>query len=292
MGALPSRETQRRGLYSHRHGRTRRSEIVLVPLTAEFFPHERCPLFERLYQARHHRTAKYYYRAVRTTDTDWNTDYYCQTTAHVLNIDLNDPEGPNKDSAFEANFTDSVEGLYHRLVTETEYCLCDTDEELRQRYREQLTVQRKRQSRERSTSCTSVGARGCVGLNEDDLTANPYAYAAGYVDALTYAKGKEHHTRRNKLGTHVTSPDAFYLRPVPCAIVSRYESNQPLPEDGVEFLGAAVKVLGMFGLLPSTIPGTVDGEVVDQHMLKAAMFVDKDVGDQILGNVVMLGVHM
>ncbi|KAH8610927.1 hypothetical protein ERJ75_001043600 [Trypanosoma vivax] len=292
MGALPSRETQRRGLYSHRHGRTRRSEIILVPLTAEFFPHERCPLFERLYQARHRRTAKYYYRAVRTADTDWNTDYYCQTTAHVFNIDLNDPDGPNKDSAFEANFSDSVEGLYHRLVKETEYCLCDTDEELRQRYREQLAVQRKRQSRKRRASCASVDASGCAGLNEDDLTANPYAYAAGYVDALTYAKGKEYHTQRNKSGVHVTSPDAFYLRPVPCAIVSRYESNQPLPEDGVEFLGAAVKVLGMFGLLPSTIPGTVDGEVVDQHMLKAAMFVDKDVGDQILGNVVMLGVHM
>ncbi|KAF8293841.1 hypothetical protein TcYC6_0106480 [Trypanosoma cruzi] len=294
MGALPSRETQRRGVYSHRHGRNRRNEMVLIPLTAEFFPDEHSPLFERLYRARHHRTAKYYYRAVRPASTDWDSDYYCQTIAHAYGLDLSDPDGPDKDGLFEKSFTDSIEGLYHRLIRETEYCMCESDEELRQRYMVQLQQQQQQQRKqqqqqqERRRSTRQFPSS----THEEYFGTGLSAYASGYRDALMYMQGKEQHTHRNKDGTHVTSPAAFYLRPVPCAIISRYDAQRPHAEEGVEFLGTTVKVLGMFGLFPTTIPMTVNGETIEQHMLKATMFVDKDVGDQILGNVVMLAVHM
>ncbi|RNF10754.1 hypothetical protein TraAM80_01315 [Trypanosoma rangeli] len=290
MGALPSRETQRRGLYSHRHGRNRRNEVMLIPLTAEFFPDDHCPLFERLYQARHHRTAKYYYRAVRPASTDWESDYYCQTIAHAYGLDLSDPEGLNKDGVFETSFSDSIEGLYHRLVRETEYCMCESDDELRQRYMEQLRQQQRQRKPQQRRQATTRQAPGT--MQDEYFGTGSGAYVAGYRDALNYMQGKEQHTHRNRYGTHVTSPAAFYLRPVPCAIVSRYDAQRPHAEEGVEFLGSTVKVLGMFGLFPTTIPATVNGETIEQHMLKATMFVDKDVGDQILGNVVMLAVHM
>ncbi|AAZ11045.1 hypothetical protein, conserved [Trypanosoma brucei brucei TREU927] len=294
MGALPSRETQRRGLYSHRHGRNRRSEVILVPLTTEFFPSESCPLFERLFQARHHRTAKYYYRAVRSADTDRESDYYCQTTVHANNADLDSPGSLARDKRVETLFTDDISGLYQRLVRETECCMSETDEGLRERYKKQIQQQQRHQQRQQQYKSPHPQEYGAAfgDSYEEYFGFGPGAFANGYNDALAYIKGREQHTHCNEFGTHVTSPSAYYLRPVPCAIVSRSEAHKSAPDAGVEFLGSTVKVLGMFGLLPSTISITVHGEVVEQHMLKATMFVDKDVGDQILGNVVMLAVHM
>ncbi|RHW70740.1 hypothetical protein DPX39_080052700 [Trypanosoma brucei equiperdum] len=294
MGALPSRETQHRGLYSHRHGRNRRSEVILVPLTSEFFPSESCPLFTHLFQAKHHRTAKYYYRATRPADTDWESDYYCQTTAHVRNINITDSDDSAKVGHFETFFTDDISGLYHRLVRETEYCMCETDEELRTRYEEQIRQQQHHQRKQRLQRPEKSSDYGTAGGRsyEEYFGFASGAYTSGYTDALAFMKGREQHTHRNACGTHVTSSSAYYLRPIPCAIVSRSEAHKSASETGVEFLGSTVKVLGMFGLLPSIIPVTVHGEVMEQHMLKATMFVDKDVGDQILGNVVMLAVHM
>ncbi|KEG06948.1 hypothetical protein DQ04_11541000 [Trypanosoma grayi] len=163
--------------------------------------------------------------------------------------------------------------------------MCETDEELRQRYMEQLKHQQQQQWQQNQTQPSR-------NMSGPPFVADPCAYVSGYRDAIVYMQGKERHTYRNRDGTHVTSPAAFYLRPVPCAIVSRFDPHQLPPEDGVDFLGSTVKVLGMFGLFPATLPATANGETVEQHMLKATMFVDKDVGDQILGNVVMLAVHM
>ncbi|CAJ1014610.1 hypothetical protein, conserved [Leishmania shawi] len=81
MGALPSHETHARGLYSHRHGRNRRNEIILIPLTTAFFPSPDCPLFQNLYNSRYRRTAKYYFRALRSAQTPRDSDYFCLTTA-------------------------------------------------------------------------------------------------------------------------------------------------------------------------------------------------------------------
>ncbi|CBZ36545.1 hypothetical protein, conserved, partial [Leishmania donovani] len=81
MGALPSHETHERGLYSHRHGRNRRNEIILIPLTTSFFPSPDCPLFQHLYNSRYRRTAKYYFRALRSAQTPRDSDYFCTTTA-------------------------------------------------------------------------------------------------------------------------------------------------------------------------------------------------------------------
>ncbi|CCW69828.1 unnamed protein product [Phytomonas sp. Hart1] len=90
MGALPSRETHQRGLYSHRHGRNRRSEIILIPLTSTFFPSPDCDLFQHLYNARNRRTVKYYLRAPRSTDSTIESDYFCNT------VRVNEPEEFNK----------------------------------------------------------------------------------------------------------------------------------------------------------------------------------------------------
>ncbi|CCD13902.1 unnamed protein product [Trypanosoma congolense IL3000] len=285
MGALPSRETQRRGLYSHRHGRNRKSEVILVPLTSEFFPSEDCPLFQCLYQARYHRTAKYYYRTVRSANTDRDTDFYCQTTAHAHSVDSSGPDGFVDDGLLETRFTDSISGLYYRLVEEAEYCMCETDEELRKRYKEQIRDQKRRHHPHNHMNTME-------GLHGDHFSSGRVAYVNGYEDAAAYMNGKDRHTRRNEFGTHVTSPAAYYLRPVPCAIVSRTEPQKSSTEFVADFLGSKVKVLGMFGLLPSTIPITMGDMRVDQHMLKTTMFVDKDGGDQILGNVVTLGAYM
>ncbi|KAG5495858.1 hypothetical protein JIQ42_02729 [Leishmania sp. Namibia] len=81
MGALPSRETHERGLYSHRHGRNRRNEIILIPLTTAFFPSADCPLFQHLYNSRYRRTPKYYFRALRSAQTPRESDYFCTTAA-------------------------------------------------------------------------------------------------------------------------------------------------------------------------------------------------------------------
>lgn len=54
----------------------------------------------------------------------------------------------------------------------------------------------------------------------------------------------------------VTSPNAYNIRPIPCAIASRYDVTKPPPTDDplyVQFDGFYVKIMGMFGLFPSTM---------------------------------------
>ncbi|EPY16335.1 hypothetical protein STCU_11388 [Strigomonas culicis] len=80
MGALPSRETQERGLYSHRHGRNRKTEMVLIPLTKTYFPSADCALFRSVCDSRRRRTAKYYYRALRPAAAAAESDYFCASS--------------------------------------------------------------------------------------------------------------------------------------------------------------------------------------------------------------------
>lgn len=421
MGALPSRETHKRGLYSHRHGRNRRSEIILIPLTTEFFPSSDCPLFQHLYKARHRRTAKYYFRAVRSASIPPESDYYCRTmqvsepdvfAAHEAEIARRQSQkqtpimghpssifdGASSDEAttredagaayMSGSYADTPEGLFQVLISDNELCMYDTDEALRNAYAEQVRQQRLSRSRmeRRGRRCSDSGSpekvpsqspTGCADWAETDSDA---AFIGGYAAAKAYMKGKRWHTHRRTdaaspsrpplvhvpgghsnttsplthgvghvpgvaaVGTgggcstyeRVTAPGAYYIRPIPCAIASRYATAKPIP-DGEEdlyvpFDGFYVKILGMFGALPSTLsmryrsgdgagvrmPPRKEGNTnaghynshpsgvqsnndvddpdeddrVEQHLLKGTMFVDKDVGDQILGTMGVLATHM
>lgn len=511
MGALPSRETHRRGLYSHRHGRNRRSEIVLIPLTTDFFPSPDCPLFQHLYRARQRRTAKYYFRALRSTETSHESDYYCTTSAvnepgdferhnttrlreeelrraqaravspnagpqdgreaasairetlfsaspgsktgspalasagsagttataattaqplshragkgtgGVVGAGGKKPAGTPEDYEFES-YADSAEGLWQVLIGDNNLGLFETDEELRQAYLEQVQTQRAEWERlsqqfkfnpanpvsnpvrvpagsagsptsgaPANGNANTAAAAGPGGADHGNAPPPPPpssvpmvntgafenvpfdAFLSGYAAAKRYMQGKPKHTytaqsseqkmeaaqgRVNSAATgsaaggngaaqgggggdneedgtgarplkHVTSPAAYYVRPIPCAIASRYDSNKPPPVDDplyVKFQGFYVKIMGMFGLFPATVTmrhadvgGNSSGseptpkrrrrfprkegnsnadedinvdEELEQHLLKGTMFVDRDVGDQILGNMVMLAAHM
>lgn len=69
MGAVPSRETHRRGLYVIPQGpaagfgaSTKKQEVVLIPLTKEHFPSPDCPLFVQFHRARCDAAVNYYFR--------------------------------------------------------------------------------------------------------------------------------------------------------------------------------------------------------------------------------------
>ncbi|KPI87395.1 hypothetical protein ABL78_3529 [Leptomonas seymouri] len=74
MGAAPSRETIRRGFFNVNQanpssggggggsGNSKRREIVLIPLTKEYFPSPDCPLFVQFHKARCDAAVNYYFR--------------------------------------------------------------------------------------------------------------------------------------------------------------------------------------------------------------------------------------
>ncbi|GET91139.1 hypothetical protein, conserved [Leishmania tarentolae] len=157
-----------------------------------------------------------------------------------------------------------------------------------------------------------------------DVNGNPIPPA---MDATGSAKGLNEYSARHY--KHTTSPVAYNVRPLPCVIASRYDPGKPQPINDplyVQFGESYVRIMGMFGFFPSTVgmrraaescsseDGTGTGKPqrrfprkegncngsddideeceVEQHLLKGTMFVDKDVGDQILGNMVMLATYM
>lgn len=367
MGALPSHESHQRGLYSHRHGRNRRNEIMLIPLTKAFFPSADCPLFKHLAAARHQRTAKYYYRALRDADSERDSDYFCMTTAvadwdtfvnhcresRMLFNRMRDPQEPKNDYHFQS-FSDTLEGLYQVLVADHEHAMYATDKELRQAYRSQVATQqevKQRMDRQRtargpaepsaapappppgfhspSPAAAAAAAAAAASAAVAAATAaapptaaattavNDDAYLAGYAAAKRYEKGKHSHSYYQQVSVesreggepplpantagastthngchphphassnsssgaaegfraarthastppsmphsvqtkHVTSPAAYYIHPIPCAIVSRCDPSKPPEGDPhyVAFQGTYVKVIGMFGVFPSTV---------------------------------------
>ncbi|PBJ68372.1 hypothetical protein BCY84_21690 [Trypanosoma cruzi cruzi] len=115
MGAVPSRETQRRGLYfprapagNHLCG-GRKHEIVLIPLTKEFFPSPDCALFVQFHKTRCEAGVNYYFRR---------------------------PGNPGDLSRIPATHNGdgesypSREALYCGVVERVEEMLFDTDEEM------------------------------------------------------------------------------------------------------------------------------------------------------------------
>ncbi|TPP41477.1 hypothetical protein CGC20_3435 [Leishmania donovani] len=376
MGALPSHETHERGLYSHRHGRNRRNEIILIPLTTSFFPSPDCPLFQHLYNSRYRRTAKYYFRALRSAQTPRDSDYFCTTTA------INEEEEFEKfykeylekrelcgekasvaaatatavsptasspllsgcsatgDSGADAGSTNGLSGAIPSAQSPQD-CL-----------NAQGLPPRVGPMDFRSYSDTREGLAAMDDLSFDE-------FVSGYVAAKRYMKGKPLHTSFSTTAAadvkgnpitpamgaagsakvlneysarhykHVTSPVAYDVRPLPCVIASRYDPGKPQPVNDplyVQFGDSYVRIMGMFGFFPSTIgmrraagsrgseDGTGSGKPqrsfprkegncngsddideefeIEQHLLKGTMFVDKDVGDQILGNMVMLATYM
>ncbi|CAD2213860.1 hypothetical protein AGDE_16238 [Angomonas deanei] len=374
MGALPSRETQQRGLYSHRHGRNRRNEVILIPLTKQFFPSADCPLFQHVFQSRRRRTAKYYYRPVRSAECVEESDYFCvgsevndgeqygQFSAERL-ARLVDENGERRietdvDYLYDG-FSDTPEGLYNFLVEDNECCLYDTDEALRRAYYEQLKDERERVglTNMQEDPLLAAGMRGFESVSFE-------SFLQGYKAAKQYYLAKPRHTvfrestlyqtggdnttsggvgvssspiltdkdtEKEKAQTmdylhRTTSPAAYYIRPIPCVIAARVDpgkATQPVDDPlYVSFDNSYIKVMGMFGLQPSTLnfaneisndnTSAAVGDIkkrknhinapyeaehqnlerVEQHLLKGVMFVDKDVGDQILGNMVLLAAHM
>ncbi|KAG5471359.1 hypothetical protein LSCM1_01443 [Leishmania martiniquensis] len=434
MGALPSHETHERGLYSHRHGRNRRNEIILIPMTTAFFPSPDCPLFQHLFNARYRRTAKYYFRALRSAQTPRESDYFCTTTAinegeafeafyreylakreidegrpnvalatattvsrtasspllsgvsmgsssvadmeHVAATvnaipssqspqDCLNTQGlpPKVDPMDFRSYSDTREGLYQVLIRDNESGVFATDEALRQAYWKQLQEQQterqrayQQQQKGRSNVSGTAPGGGAAMPPVDDVPFDDFV--AGYVAARRFLRGRRAHTHYSSAAAadvkgdpiapavgavgsakvpneysashykHVTSPAAYDVRPLPCVIASRYDPGKPQPVDDplyVQFGDSYVRIMGMFGLFPSTVgmrrvaghcdaaegtgaakpprrfprkEGNSNGDdadeesEVEQHLLKGTMFVDKDVGDQILGNMVMLATYM
>lgn len=67
MGAAPSRETHRRGLFTVTQvlpsgASSKRQDIVLIPLTKDYFPSPDCPLFVQFHKARCDAAVNYYFR--------------------------------------------------------------------------------------------------------------------------------------------------------------------------------------------------------------------------------------
>ncbi|RNF23501.1 uncharacterized protein Tco025E_02793 [Trypanosoma conorhini] len=119
MGAVPSRETLQRGLYVVRAAGGggvgcggKRQEIVLIPLTKEFFPSPDCALFVQFHRTR----------------CDAGVNYYFRRPGNPGDLSRI-PATDNSDG--ESSYP-SREALYRGVVERVEEMLFDTDEEMRQ----------------------------------------------------------------------------------------------------------------------------------------------------------------
>ncbi|KEG12631.1 hypothetical protein DQ04_01571140 [Trypanosoma grayi] len=124
MGAVPSRETLRRGLYvvrqptSGSHGSSKKQDIVLIPLTKEFFPSPDCALFVQFHRAR----------------CDAGVNYYFRRPGNPGDLS----RIPATDSSDDDVSYPSREVLYRGVVERVEEMLFDTDEEMRQAHERAL----------------------------------------------------------------------------------------------------------------------------------------------------------
>lgn len=124
MGAAPSRETLQRGLYAVRPpaggnlGGNKKQDIVLIPLTKEFFPSPDCPLFEQFHRTRCDAGVSYYFRRPGNPG------------------DLS--RIPATENGDDESSYPSREALYRGVVERIEEMLFDTDEEMRQAYEQSL----------------------------------------------------------------------------------------------------------------------------------------------------------
>nr|CCC90281.1 conserved hypothetical protein [Trypanosoma congolense IL3000] len=121
MGAAPCRETLSRGLHlvpphpsgsGNSSGASRRLDIVLIPLTKEFFPSPDCPLFVQFHKAR----------------CDAGVNYYFRQPGNPGDLSKI-PATKNSD---DKSSNPSREMLYRGVVERVEEMLFDTDEEMRQ----------------------------------------------------------------------------------------------------------------------------------------------------------------
>lgn len=171
MGAAPSRETHRRGLFSlHPPGNSntpaagggssgsgKKQDIVLIPLTKEFFPSPDCPLFVQFHRARCDAAVNYYFRRPGNPGDlsaipNYASSYRLPgevaierqqrrqrkkeqlTTGAAADDEVRDG-GDDDDDVEEAAVEDdsypSREALYHGVIERMEETLFDTDEEMR-----------------------------------------------------------------------------------------------------------------------------------------------------------------
>lgn len=356
MGAIPSRESQNRGFYGHRHGRHRRSDLFLVPLTQTYFPSPDCPLFQHLAEVRHRQTPKYHYRPIRDANRAPESDYFClrnlttdwkgfvdqcrmasaarkgESTGEDSGVPYTAAQGSPGDGSSEADFhfarySDTLEGLYQVLVKDNEVAMLETDQAFCEAYARQIKWQQEAQQ-----SGSPGGAAGGVGGEVQSVEQQRAAWTAGQASYALYMEGKAAHThtqysyidpetgriladsgaRSSATTQHTTSPSAYYLRPIPCAILRAVGGKDGAgagdeidAAELVEFQGELVKVIGMYGLFPRTIrvrhravsagAESATGrpsDYVEQHLLQGYTFVEKDLGEQIVGSVVLLGAHM
>ncbi|ESL10508.1 hypothetical protein TRSC58_01759 [Trypanosoma rangeli SC58] len=118
MGAVPSREMMQRGLYVLRPpaggsvGSSKKQDIVLIPLTKEFFPSPDCALFVQFHKTRCDAGVNYYFRRPGSPGD----------LSRIPTTDSSDGESSNP----------SREALYRGVVERVEEMLFDTDEEMRQ----------------------------------------------------------------------------------------------------------------------------------------------------------------
>ncbi|SCU72632.1 uncharacterized protein TEOVI_000421000 [Trypanosoma equiperdum] len=131
MGVAPSRETLKRGLYivppptsgnGNSSGGHKKLDIVLVPLTKEFFPSADCPLFVQFHKTRCDAGVNYYFR-------------HPGNPGDLSRI-------PNASSSDGKTSYPSREVLYSGVVERTEEMLFDTDEEMRLAHERSLRDER------------------------------------------------------------------------------------------------------------------------------------------------------
>lgn len=214
MGAAPSRETLRRGLYNvptqmKNNVDSSRSQskpdIVLIPLIKEYFPSADCPLFVQFHKMRCDPGVNYYFRH----------PLYPGDLSRIPNVHSNDARSSNR----------SRDALYSEFVEQTEERLFDTDKEMRQAH-------------ELSMSDRSAGGSPSFHM-EGAKTANVGKKVLPIICAVAFLHDRE---KFEQLQQTQGTPGGSR---VPHVLMGRENS------DILE--GKVVNIIGFFGMLPREI---------------------------------------
>lgn len=173
MGVAPSRETIRRGFFNVNQanpssgggsggGNNKRQDIVLIPLTKEYFPSPDCPLFVQFHKARCDAAVNYYFRRPGNPGDlscipNYESSYLmpgeetraqrrrrrqlareARAAATAVAGDeaqmSEEDDGEADDASDEDDSFPSREALYRGVIEHVEEALFDTDAEMRQAY--------------------------------------------------------------------------------------------------------------------------------------------------------------
>ncbi|KPA78884.1 hypothetical protein ABB37_05948 [Leptomonas pyrrhocoris] len=282
MGVAPSRETIRRGFFNVNQanpssagggGSSKRQDIVLIPLTKEYFPSSDCPLFVQFHKARCDAAVNYYFRRPGNPGDlscipNYESSYRLpgeETRAQRRRRrqlarearaaegapsmrdragrgdgEYDDLDEDTDDDADEDESFPSREALYHGVIEHVEEVLFDTDAEMRQAYQWALAHPH-----------TTMGPDG-----KKQRKVLPVLCAVAFRSDI----GKAHHLHNAAAAAGSARPSSANgsaaTVPLPTSPSSHMSSStiamsnmQAALENGVYMFGSIINIVGCFGFV-------------------------------------------